>query len=73
MPIIDILEQDSFSKNSLSNGHFTKKKQKNYLVNIFEKKLDIGDESFHTQSEINATLVLDFTSIIRRLPMHDMF
>ena len=73
MPIIDILEQDLFSKNSLSNGHFTKKKQKNYLVNIFEKKLDIGDESFHAQSEINATLVLDFLSIIRWLPMHDMF
>ena len=26
MPIIDILEQDLFSKNSLFNGHFTKKK-----------------------------------------------
>ena len=64
--VLDILEHDLFSKNVFSDGDFTKKLERR---KILVKKLD---KSFHVQSEMNRALVIDFTSIICRLQMHNM-
>ena len=68
--LADIFEYDLLKENPLFSGDFPQKTQKSVLVTELEKKLIGQDCSISKISELDTVLIIDFMSIIRRMPFN---
>ena len=67
-----IMEHDLMSTNVLFCEETTRKPEKSVLVHELEKHFDKNDLTFMKTSKLETTLLIDFMSMIRRMPLSEM-
>ena len=67
-----IMEHDLMSTNTLFCEGTTRKPDKSVLVHELEKHFDKSDLTFTKTSKLETTLLIDFMSMVRRMPISEM-
>ena len=69
----EILKYDLTTENCLFDGDYTAKtKQKHVLVHELEKLINRNAPKFHKYSSEPTALLVDFMSVIRRVPLKNV-